>query len=351
MSDNESVKDPSPKRPRATLRDVARLAGVDLSTASRLLRNHVAGYRDETRERVQRAAEQLGYRTNAQARALRLGRQEAIAMLVPDLDNFGFTQVLRGVQGACDERGFTLLISEVPPGEGESARRPPGLEGRVDGVLVAFATADDPDVASWLAGLELPAVFVQRGAPHAHASVLLNEERNAATVVDYLVGLGHRDIAHLSGSLRTDTGLRRHRGFEEAIARHDLMIRPQWRADAEFSIAGGREATFRIMGVSPDKRPTAIAIDSLVEAIGALSALREMGVSVPGDVSVMAIDEHLVAAQMTPPLTTLRLPQQELGRRAAEMLFAMIDGGPGERVILDGPTEIIERESTAPLVR
>jgi DNA-binding LacI/PurR family transcriptional regulator len=180
------------------------------------------------------------------------------------------------------------------------------------------------------------------------ASVLFDEERNAATVVDYLAGLGHREIAHVSGSLRTDTGLRRHRGFEEAIARHDLPMRPQWRADGDFTIDGGREATLKVMDLPVDRRPTAIAVDSLVEAIGTLSALRELGLTVPDDVSVMAIDEHLMAAQLTPPMTTLRLPQRELGKRAADMLFDVIAGKPGARVIVEDPVEIVERQSTAP---
>ena len=338
----------TPAKRRATLRDVAQLAGVDLSTASRLLRNEVEGYRAETRDRVQQAAVQLGYRTNAQARALRLGRQETIAMLVPDLDNFGFTQVLRGVQDACEAHGFTLLISEVRSRTQAGENGLSALEGKVDGVLVAFATADDAGVRSWLANLDLPAVLVQRGVPGAEASVLLDEERNAATVVDYLVGLGHRDIAHVSGSLRTDTGLRRYRGFEDAIARHDLMMRPQWRADGDFSFEGGRLATLKIMSLPPNRRPTAIAVDSLVEAIGALSALRELGISIPAEVSVMAIDEHFIAGQLTPPLTTLRLPQRALGGRAAEMLFDVILGQPGSRVIISDPVEIIERKSTAP---
>ncbi len=335
------------RRKRPTLGDVARLAGVDLSTASRLLRNHTENYRPETHDRVLAAAAQLGYRTNPQARALRLGRQYAIAMLVPDLDNFGFTQVLRGAQQVCDERGFILLIAEVAPRPGRADWRPEGLEARVDGMLVASATANDPKVDEWLAGLGLPAVLVQRGTPEAPASVLFDEEANAAAMVDYLAGLGHTAIGHVSGSLRTDTGIRRHRGFEDAMARHGLASHPEWHADSPWSAEGGRAAVAQIFS-APGPRPTALAVDSLVLAIGTLSALRELGVVVPGDVSVIAIDEHVVAEHTAPPLTTVRLDQRELGRRAALMLLDRIEGRPGAQVIVPSPAEIVVRESTAP---
>jgi DNA-binding LacI/PurR family transcriptional regulator len=268
-------------------------------------------------------------------------------MLAPDLDNFGFTQVLRGAQQACDERDFTMLISEVPARAGQPAWRPTGFEGRVDGVLVAFATADDSRIGDWLAELGLPAVLVQRGAPDADASVLFDEEANAAAMVDHLVGLGHRHIGQVSGSLRTDTAIRRRRGFDEAIARHGLDVRDGWRAEGEWSVDGGLVAATKIMS-APGPRPTALAVDSLVEAIGTLSALHELGIDVPGDVSVITIDEHLVAAHTTPSLTTVRLDQRELGRRAALMLLDRIDGKPGARVIVPSPAEIIVRASTAP---
>ncbi|WP_022887629.1 LacI family DNA-binding transcriptional regulator [Glaciibacter superstes] len=346
---NDPVPDPGSgtRRQRVKLSDVARAAGVDLSTASRLIRNQSANYRPETVERVNRVAKELGYRTNQQARALRLGRQQAIAMLVPDLDNFGFTRVLRGAQEVCEERGFTLLISEIDPSSSNQNSRLASLEGRVDGILVAYGSASDTGITGGLDQLGLPTVLVQRGAPDATASVLFDEEANAAAMVDYLVGLGHRSVAHVSGALSTDTGIRRERGFNAALIRHGLEIPADWRADGAWTIDGGRAATFAIMN-SASGHPTALSVDSLVEGIGALSALRELNVAVPGEVSVIAIDEHLVAAHTSPPLTTVRLDQRALGRRAAEMLFDRLDGAAGQRVIIDSAAEIVPRESTAP---
>lgn len=337
----------SPQR-RPTLRDVAAAAGVDLSTVSRLLRNRTDGYKPETVERVVRIAGELGYRPNTQARALRLRRQQAIAMLVPDLDNFGFTEVLRGVQDICYDAGFTLLLSEVRPGDKSPPHDPSSLEGRVDGALVAFATVDDPRIGEWLRQLRLPTVLVQRGSPDATASVVLDEEGNAALMVDHLASLGHRRIGHVCGSLLTDTAIRRQAGFDAAIAARRLKSPPEWSADGGFTFQGGREATLAVMAGPARRRPTALAVDNLVSALGSLTALRQLGLTVPDDVSVITIDDHVMAAQTTPPLTTIKVPQRELGHRAAQMLLDVIEGGTGERVVIDGPTEIVVRESTAP---
>ncbi|WP_420113029.1 LacI family DNA-binding transcriptional regulator [Pseudactinotalea sp.] len=328
--------------------DVAKVAGVDLSTVSRLLRDdRAASYRPETRARVIAAAEELGYRVNAQARALRLGRQDSIAMLVPDLDNFGFTAVLRGVQEACEEAGVTLLISEIGSSAPERIDRLAALAGRVDGVLVAHAESSDTALQAWLDDIRLPSVFVQRGIPGASASVLFDEENNAAAMVDHLVGLGHRDIAHVSGALSTDTAQRRKVGFDAALAAHGLSLGRGRRADGGWSIEGGHAAAATL--ISGRRRPTALAVDSLVQAIGALSALHEKGLSIPDDVSVIAIDEHPLAAHTTPPLTTVYLDQRELGRQAATALLDWVDDTPAHDVIVASPSDIIDRGSTAAL--
>lgn len=343
---SQSRRTNGPRR-RVTLSDVAKVAGVDLSTVSRLLRDENAtSYRPETRERVAAAAEQLGYRVNPQARALRLGRQDSIAMLVPDLDNFGFTGVLRGVQEACEEAGLTLLISEIGSQAASRADRLGALAGRVDGILVAHAEATDTALPAWLAEIRLPSVFVQRSVPGAVASVLFDEESNAAAMVDHLVALGHRDIGHVSGALTTDTAQRRQAGFDSSAARHGLSLPSTRRADGRWSIEGGKEAARTLM---TGGRPTALAVDSLVEAIGALSALHDLGLTVPEDVSVITIDEHPLAANTTPPLTTVRLDQRALGRQAAAALLAWIEGEPAAHTVVASPSEIVDRGSTARL--
>ncbi len=318
---------------RPTLRDVAAESGVTFSTASRILRGRTEGYRPETVQRVRDASASVGYRPNAQARGLRLRRHQAIAMLVPDLDNFGFTEVLRGVQETCLQHGYTVLIAEARAGRSEQELELPSLEGVVDGVLVAFVVVEDP-VGEYVQRLRLPTVFVQRGVPDALASAVLDEPHNVDLMIDHLVQLGHQRIAHVSGSLHTDTGVRRRAGFEQSMREHGRQVVPDWRRDGEFTFAGGKRAVLEILAAEADLRPTAIAVDGLVSALGVLSGLREQGLHVPDDLSVITIDEHVVAEQTTPPLTTIKVPQRALGHAAATMLLDVIAGGTGEQIMI-----------------
>ena len=336
----------SPPGRRPTLRDVAKSTGVAYSTVSRILRDQTAGYRQETIERVRRTAEEVGYRPNAQARGLRLRRHQAIAILVPDLDNFGFTEVLRGIQETCNETGYTVLISEVRPSR-DALPAEPHLNDLVDGALVAFALVDDEQSSSYVRRITVPTVFVQRGSPEAEASAVLDEAHNVDLMIEHLTSLGHRRIGHVSGWLRTDTGVRRHAGFDAAMTRRGGEPRPEWRADGRFTFEGGRRAAHKIM--SGSDRPTALAVDALVSALGVLTGLRELGLRVPDDVSVITIDEHVVAQQTTPPLTTIKVPQRELGRSAAQMLLDVINGGSGKRLVIATRSTLVHRASTAPL--
>ena len=350
--DGDRVATPAVRRGRPTLREVAAAAGVDVSTASRLLRGQDMPYRAETRQRVLDAAEKLGYRPNQQARALRLQRQQAIGLLVPDLDNFGFTQILRGVQEVAAEQEYTLMLVEAGAGAGEGggiSYERLGLEGRVDGILVAFASMDDPHVQEWAERERLPMVLVQRGTPSYPASVVMDEQRNVAVMVRHLVELGHRRIGHVSGPLRTDTGLRRQEGFAAAMREHGLTVRPEWIADGGFHWTGGQAAAREILDVPAADRPTALVVANLISALGTLSAIHELGLTVPGDLSVIAIDEHIVAEHTNPPLTTVQTPQRELGRRAAQMLLNSLSGEKPSRVMItDPPPSLVVRASTAP---
>lgn len=333
-----------PGRP-ATLRDVAAAAGVGPSTVSRVLRNTRAEeFRPETRRAVTEAAARLGYRPNAAARGLRTRRTGAIALVVPDLDNFGFTQITRGAQEVLAERDVILLVLEAPAVLPDpSGHGLLGLGGRVDGVLVAFAHLDQPSIARW-ARPDLPVVLVQRGSPDA-PSVVMAEERNAAAMVEHLTALGHRTVGHVAGDLTTETGRRRRDGFAAAAAASGIDSSRV--AEGRFTRDGGDEAATALLTSATAPRPTALAVANLVSALGALSAARRLGLQVPEDLSVICIDEHLVAQHTDPPLTTVRTPQRELGRAAARAVLDAVDGKPVGRVTVDAAPVLVPRASTA----
>lgn len=332
----------------AGLKDVARLAGVDPSTVSRVLRGdprQVA--RPDTRERIFRAASELGYRPNHLARGLRLRRTSTIALLVPDLDNIGFAEITHGVQAAVDEAGYLLLLAGAHRPIGEAQYPDLLLDGRVDGLLVAFAHLDDPLVGR-LAELRLPLVLVNRRAPGASGSVVVDDEWGSRMAVEHLISLGHRHIGHVAGSLETDTGLRRERGFMRALAQAGLRLDDRWIAEGHYTEAGGAVAADSILKRSGREFPTALFVANLMSALGVLSALRDARVHVPDDISVITMDDHVVAAHTAPPLTSVRMPLREMGVEAVRMLIDAIDGRPVSHRVVGEPPVIVARESTAP---
>lgn len=333
----------------ATLKDVASLAGVDPSTVSRVLRGDpTQAVRLETRERIRAAAQALDYRPNSIARALRSRRSQTLALLVHDLDNLGFSEVTRGVKAAADEAGYLLLLGEVSSGSQQrEAYARLVVDGRVDGLLVAFAEFDDRVVAG-LAERKLPLVVVQRRVDSGAASVIADDSLGSRMAVEHVLSLGHRRIAHVAGPQRADTGVRRLHGFLEGLEQAGLPRRDDWIVDGQFTGAGGHEATKRLLAVAREDRPTALYAANLVSGLGALAALREAGIGVPAEMSVVVMDEHFIAEHASPPLTTVQLPLFEVGCEAVRMLVAAIEGEPvSSRVVSEAP-RLVVRSSTAP---
>lgn len=339
-----------------TLRDVAKAAGVDTSTASRILRDDQSkAVRVETRERVRRVAAQLGYEPNAAARTLRTRRTNTLALLLPDMirvgrtDVVGRTELVQGVAAASAEAGQLMVLAQAPdPMDASIAPSRFALRGRVDGILIAFANVEDAAFGNaWDANT--PVVFVNRWAEGRFGSVVMDDEAGAALAVEHLVELGHTRIAHISGAIATDTAQRRELGFLRAIASHGLTVHERWIINGRYSEEGGREAAAELVrrfeGV--DDPPTGLVVANLMSALGTLQVFRENGVSVPDDISVVSIDEHLITAHTDPPLTTIRMPLRQLGFEATKMLLGAIAGQQLHRRIVEQPPELIRRMSTS----
>ena len=184
----------------AVLKDVALQAGVDASTASRVLRgDERKPARAETRDRILQVARDLGYRPNSVARSLRTRKTEAIGLVIPDAGNPGFAEIFRGVQAATAEAGWHVIVVEGrPPNHPDLGWERLVFEGRVDGVLVLIASIHDPVVQS-VARSGVPIVLVNRRSKGVVGSVVMNDERGAEVAVDHFVSLGHRKIGHIAG--------------------------------------------------------------------------------------------------------------------------------------------------------
>lgn len=327
----------------ATLKDVASLAGVDASTASRVLRSDPAqAARPETRRRILEAAEHLQYRPDTIARSLRLGRTDTVALLSPGFDNIGFGEITRGVQAAATAAHFLVLLADATAA-GDS---PAGLHlrGRIDGLLVGSARDDDPVVQQLMAE-RMPLVLVNRRVRGAATSVTLDDAAGARAAVDALAALGHEHIAHVAGDLSTDTGRRRLRGFEAAVRSQGLDVRSPWVADGGYTEPGGRAAMAKILGART--APTAVFVGNLMSAFGALRSIVDAGLRVPDDISLIAMDEHPLCAVVHPPLSTVAMPLFEMGHLAMTSLIDLIGGAKVGHRVVEAPAEVRVRASMA----
>jgi LacI family transcriptional regulator len=332
-----------------TLSDVAALAGVSISAVSRVLSNAPSSrVSSATRQRIEDAARELDYHPNFAARALKFSRTNVIALVVPDLTNAIFTELMRGVEEAAAELGYMVLLARA-----ESMQPAAGTlaalvgEGRVDGVLVQVGnTTTTEDLAGILDG-RVPAVLINSRRDDHVGSVILPDEEGVAVAVRHLVSLGHTAIGLVNGLPTTDSAERRGAGFDEAMAAAGLSVNPDFVTWLGYEPQQGR-AAMRALGAL-EERPTAIVVANVNAALGLLVEARGFGIGIPGDLSIVAIHDAWTAENSWPPLTTVRMPLYELGKRSMAEIFGRIrTGAIADIVVRDPPPELVLRDSTRP---
>lgn len=335
----------SPPR-RSRLQDVAERAQVSKSIASRVLNGDpTVAVRDETRQRIFQAAQRLSYHPHPVAKALAGTERGAIALLVPELGNPAYTEIIRGAYRQARERGYVLLVAEDFSGQRADEAFTDLVEmGRLDGLLIASALPArrllDALTRHWV-----PHVFVNRAVPGAIANVVLDVRQASELAADHLMGLGHRRIGHIGGPREVEAARRREDAFKTAVrARRGIP----YVVDADFTEAGGHDALTQLLDAHPGV--TALFASSFVQAAGALRAAAERGLDVPARLSVLAYEEVPAAAFTSPPLSTVALPLQPLGATAVDVLVEQIAGAKPKNSRVEVPIEarIVERASTGP---
>ena len=329
------------------LADVAAAAGVDVSTASRVLRNEEQRITEDTRQRILRAAEELGYVANANARSLRSQRTMTLGLLVPNVAGVVYADIIRGAVVAAREAGYVMVVLDAGEiGTAADAFHRLILEGRVDGMLIASGTVTDtlPEEALTRSGR---CVVLNRLIRGGLPSAIEDDEAGMRLLVEELVAVGHTDIACLSGPRDVDTARRRLAGYRQGLAAAGLEPRRGHVVHAGYTESEGFEGMRRLLSLT--RRPTAVAVSSLAGAVGALAACRDAGVEVPGQLSVAAFHDAPLAAFLNPPLTTVRMPLAELGAEATRLLITMLDGGKVTRTlkVTSPQPRLIRRESIA----
>ncbi|MFJ8276598.1 LacI family DNA-binding transcriptional regulator [Streptomyces griseoviridis] len=309
-----------------TIRDVAESAGVSKSLVSLVLRGSDQ-VRPEKRDAVLRAVRELGYRPNAAARSLSEQRTRTVGVLLNDLRNPWFVDLLDGLNSLLHENGLHMLLADARLNRrtGQDLTGP-FLDQRADG-LVVIGTLPDPAALDAVAA-RIPVVVAgaHDPVPDGVDVVAGDDERGARIATEHLVGLGHRRIAHIAGY--GAVGALRGRGFEETTRAHGIAgqcpVEP-----SDMTEEGGYRTTVRLLS-RPD-RPTALFAANDIASIGAVSAVEELGLRVPHDVSVVGYDNTSISRLRHVWLTTVDSAGHEIGRRAARCLLDRIEhaGGPG----------------------
>jgi LacI family transcriptional regulator len=335
----------APRTQRVTLREVAAVAGVDPSAVSRIVNNDPRlSVSETTRKRVLAAVEELGYRPSFGARGLRTSKTSTIGFVLPNLSNPMYEPILKGVERAAEEHGYVIILGTHV--EGRSARTFARLlqEGRVDGLLVASSMLHDDFIREIVEHGPGPVIPVNRRVEGVVSSVVVDDEGASRKAVDYLCGLGHRTIGGIFGPAQFDTAIRRKKGFVDAIERADVR---SVKVDcAEWSAKEGYAGALDILDKHPEV--TAIYASTLLMGIGALRAAAEKGRPIPSSLSVIGLHDSSLAEYLTPPLTTLRLPMEELGIAAVNLLIDCTKGSLGRPIMIKGDGQVIERASTGP---
>lgn len=321
---------------------------MDPSTASRVL-NHDATLvvKDETRKRILDAVKKLHYVPNAMARGLRTRQSQTVALIVPNIANPYFPEIILGAERVLAERGYNLILADTDVTPDREIRLVESLVSRlVDGFILATAFTEDETVDRLIRD-GVPFVLVNRSHRSIPNYVVANDREATQESVLYLAGLGHRRIGHITGPLYTETGLDRLAGYREGLLRAGFDFDGALTAEGDFKEASGFEAMKRLWA-APEK-PTAVVVGNDLMAVGALQAARDLGIRVPEDLSIIGFDDIPLCRYITPTLTTMRVPVTEMGEEAAHLLLAIMEGaedGGGSRVL---PTQLVVRDSTAPL--
>lgn len=333
--------------PRPKIKDIAESVGVSAATVSRALTG-TGLVAEPTLSRIIEAARALNYRPNVSARNLRTRRSMAVLLVVRDVGNPFYLDILKGVEATARAAGYSVLMGNT---ENDPDRETEYFDmlrdGHADGMILM--TGKLPPKPGYLDDFppNLPVVVAlevieNTGFPH----IQIDNVAASREAVRHLIALGHRRIAHISGPVPEIMSLRRRDGYREAMAEAGLAIPAGYEPRGDYLLRTGQDACRGLFALP--EPPTAIFVANDEMAFGAIHELRRLGRDVPGDVSVVGFDDLYLSEAFHPPLTTVNQPRADIGREAMTMLLGMLSGESVPQTPLMMPTRLCVRGSTAP---
>ncbi|MGG4664863.1 ribose operon transcriptional repressor RbsR [Providencia vermicola] len=328
----------------ATMKDVARLAGVSTSTVSHVI-NQNRYVSESITLRVKNAIEELNYAPSALARSLKMNRTNTIGMLLTTSNNPFYAEVVRGVERSCYERGYSLVLCNT---EGDLQRMNHSLETllqkRVDGLLIMCTEVQGPSKEVLARYPAVPTVMMDWSPFESGGDVIQdNSFLGGEMATRYLINAGFTRIACIAGPQDKSPARARHQGFIQAMNDAGIKINEDYLIFSDFEFAGGFESMNALLELPIP--PQAIFAGNDAMAVGAYQAIFQKGMKVPDDISIVGYDDIDLSSYMIPPLTTIHQPKDELGQQAVNQLIYRMDNPEAETSVLVLTPELIERQS------
>ena len=332
---------------RVTIKEIAKALNLSTMTVSRALNNR-SNVTEETKNKVWDMAREMGYRPNHIAKSLVLNKTFSIGVVIPEIAHSFFPEVIRGIEDVTYAMDYQLIFTHSAEDQDRERRALAALEAkRVDGILISTAQSTD-DVTPYkeLIDTGLPMVFFDRCVYNIGAScVSMNDVESSREITEHLIQHGYKKIAHLSGPPKVSIGKKRLDGFLKALKEHNLEIREKWIKESGFQEKGGYDAMMRLLENSEGDRPEAVVAVNDPAAFGAMQAILDNGLRIPEDIAIVGFTDDIRAKLMPVPLTTIRQPAYEMGKKAAEKLIKVIDNEDEtvEEIVIE--SQLIIRQS------
>jgi len=333
------------------MKEIAERAGTTTGVVSVALngaKSKTLRVSEETRQRVLKAAIELGYKRDPRASALASGRNRVVGVMLPYLNSFTVPDpfssiVTSGIAAGASLAGFDLMLYTAVAEE-EGSRAVERIDRRIDGLILVLPPEDSPIFAE-CERLQIAVVSIMKPPISSPMTVNSNDYEGARLVTEHLLSLGHRRIGHIFGNPQIHTSELRYRAYIDSLESKGLRTEPEWVVEGSFHREGGHRAMTQLLTLPSSRRPTAVFAANDLSAHGAIDAIHEAGLRVPDDISVAGYDDTWYASVITPALTSARIDVDKIGKCAVEKLIAKIEGGaPDSHSVL--PVHLVVRKST-----
>ena len=331
-----------------TIKDVAKEVNVSVTTISRVL-NNKPDVSEATKKKVEKAIEKMGYNPNKIAQGLVLKKSNSIGLIIPDINNPFFPELIKGVERTAKKLGYSLILCNTDNDKIEEKESIFLLRSKqVDGIILSLSL-ENKEALKELEKERYPIVQIDRRIKDSiYPAITIDNKKSAYIATEYLIKQGHRKIGHITGDLSTETAINRFKGFRQALKDHNISYKKEWLLEGDYSIESGKEMMENIIKLK--NRPTALFLANDLMAFGAYETIFKYNYSIPEDFSIIGHDNIEITSFVKPGLTTMDQPKYRLGEIAAKNLIKIIenkDKSAFRNVILKNA--MIVRDSIKPL--